>query len=218
MSGKSGGVKETPQQRAQAQVAVQQLADFRQRWMPVQRQLADTIVKAGGRESTERKQAQGMASTDTAARFGDAGQKLREATEAQGLGGSARQKLAVAGLGDDAATSSGFGVAGADAAIDNAYVQGLGQIMQLGRGEKATAMAGMGQVARMSGATAANDASLALQRRAGNAQVAGQVLGMGLSQFGGATPGMDPSSGSGSEVYALGAQPDGFTTNPQAGF
>ena len=39
----------------------------------------------------------------------------------------------------------------------------------------------MGDIARRSGQQAANDAALSLQRRAGNAQVAGQALGMGLS-------------------------------------
>lgn len=181
MAGKKGGVGQTPQQRAQAEVAIQQLQDFKQRWQPVQQQLAETIVKAGGRESFERKQAQGMATTDTAAQFGDAQEKLRQGSEAQGLGGSTKQKLAVAGLGDDAAASSGMGVAGADQRIDDAYVQGLGQIMALGRGEKATAVQGMGQMARMSGQQAASDAAMSLQRRAGEAQVAGQALGMGLS-------------------------------------
>ena len=181
MAGKQAGQKQTAAQRAQADVAVQQLQDFRQRWMPVQRQLADTITQAGGRESAERKQAQGMATTDSAAQFSDAQTKLREGSEAQGLAGSSKQKLAMAGLGDDAAISSGMGVAGADQRIDDAYVQGLGQVMALGRGEKATAVQGMGQMARMSGAQAAGDAAAALQRRAGTAQVAGQALGMGLS-------------------------------------
>lgn len=181
MAGKQQGVQQTPQQKAQAEVALQQLADFRQRWAPLQRQMADTITKAGGRESFERKAAQGMASTDTAAQFADAQTKVREQTEAQGLGGSTKQKLGIAGLGDDAAISTGMGIAGADQRIDDAYVQGLGQVMALGRGEKAGAIQGMGQMARMSGQQAASDAAMALQRRAGNAQLAGQALGMGLS-------------------------------------
>jgi hypothetical protein len=181
MAGKQGGTKQTAAQRAQAEVAVQQLHDFKQRWAPVQRQMADTIMRAGGRESAERKQAQGMATTDTAAQFGDAQSKLREQSEAAGLGGSTRQKLGMAGLADDAAMSAGMGVAGADQRIDDGYVQALGQVMALGRGEKAQAMQGMSDIARRSGQQASADASMALQRRAGNAQVAGQVLGMGLS-------------------------------------
>lgn len=181
MAGKQAGVKQTPQQRAQAEVALQQLQDFRQRWQPVQRQMAESIVQAGQRGSVERQQARGMATTDSAAQFSDAQQQLQQQTEAAGLGGSSKQKLAMAGLSDDAAMSSGMGIAGADQRIDDAYVQGLSQVMALGRGEKATAMQGMGDIARRSGQQAANDAALSLQRRAGNAQVAGQALGMGLS-------------------------------------
>lgn len=191
MAGKKDGVHQTPQQKAQAEVAIQQLQDFRQRWMPLQQRLAETINKSGGRDSFERKQAQGMASTDTAAQFGSAQQKLREQSEAQGMGGSTKQKLAMAGLGDDAATSTGMGIASADQRIDDAYVQGLGQVMALGRGEKATAVRGMSDMARQSGMQASNDAAMALQQRAGQAQVVGQALGMGLS--GALSPGPGPS-------------------------
>lgn len=188
MAGKKPGVAQTPQQRAQAEVAIQQLQDFKQRWQPVQKQLAETIVRSGGRESFERKQAQGMASTDTAAQFADAQTRLREGTEAQGLAGSSKQKLAMAGMGDDAAISTGMGIAGADQRIDDAYVQGLGQVMALGRGEKAGAIQGMGQMARMSGQQASSDAMMSLQRQAGQAQLAGQALGMGLSGAFGSPP------------------------------
>lgn len=181
MAGKQDTAKQTPQQRAQAEVAVQQLQDYRKRWLPVQQQLADTIVKSGERDSFQREQARGMASTDTAAQFGQAEQKLREQSAAQGQMGSTKQKLGLAGLGDDAAASTGFGVMGADQRIDEGYVQGLGQIMALGRGEKATAVQGMGEMARLSGQQAASDAQMALARRAGNAQVAGQALGIGMS-------------------------------------
>lgn len=181
MAGKQEGAKQTPAQKAQAQVAVQQLQDFRQRWMPVQQRLAESIVDMGGRSSFQRQQARGMATTDTATQFGDAQRQVREQSAAGGMGGSSRQKLAIAGLGDDQAMSSGMGLGNADRNIDDAYLQGLTSVMQLGRGEKATAMQGMGDIARRSGMQAASDAQMALAQRAGQAQVAGQALGMGLS-------------------------------------
>lgn len=181
MAGKQQGQKQTAAQKAQAEVAVQQLQDFRTRWMPVQQRLAESIVDMGGRNSFQRKQARGMATTDTATQFGDAQTKLREQSEAAGMGGTSRQKLAIAGLGEDQGVSAGMGLGNADQRIDDAYLQGLTSVMQLGRGEKATAMQGMGDIARRSGAQAASDASLALQQRAGQAQVAGQALGLGMS-------------------------------------
>lgn len=181
MAGKQQGVKQTPQQRAQAEVAVQQLQDFKQRWMPVQQQMVQTINDMGARDSAPRQQARGMAATDTAAQFGDAQQKLQQQTASAGLMGSTKQKLGIAGLGDDAAISSGMGIVGADQRVDDAYLQGLGQVMALGRGEKATAMQGLSSMARISGQQAASDAQMALQRRAGDAQIAGQALGLGLS-------------------------------------
>lgn len=181
MAGKQSGQKQTAAQRAQAEVAVQQLQDFRTRWMPVQQRLAETIVDMGGRNSFQREQARGMSTTDTATQFGDAQRQVREQSAAAGMGGTSRQKLAIAGLGDDQAMSSGMGLGNADRHIDDAYLQGLTSVMQLGRGEKATAMQGMGDIARRSGMQAASDAQMALSQRAGQAQIAGQALGIGLS-------------------------------------
>lgn len=183
MGKKSGQVKETPQQKAMAQVAMAQLADYRKRWLPVQRNLAETIKRDGAADSSARRQAAGQASTEGAVRFGEARGALESALTDSGAGvGSSKFKLATAGLGDDEATSRGLGFVAADQAIDDGYMQGLGALAAIGRGERANAMGGMARVADMSGQQAKADAEMSAQRRAGNAQMVGQLAGFGLSQ------------------------------------
>lgn len=181
MSGKKEGVPETAQQKALAEVAMKQLADYRQRWAPLQRQLASRITASGAPDSRERRQAAGKAATDNAVQFGGAQRQVEAATTATAGLGSSRTKLAVSGLGDDKATSRSLGLAGADQAVDDAYMEGLGMLTAMGRGERAGAVQGMATMAARSGQQAAADAESSLRRRAGNAQLVGQVAGFGLA-------------------------------------
>lgn len=211
MGGKEPGVKETPQQRAMVTLAMNQLADYKQRWLPLQRQLAKQIESAGAEGSTEREMAQGAASTETEAKFSGARRALEAGLGARGELGSSKGKLAIAGLGEDQATSTGLGLALTEQEMDDAYVQGLSQITAIGRGEKATAMDGMSRVAGLSGQRAAADAEAALSNRMGNARLGAQVVGMGLGAW-------NPSPG-GAPAVGMGSNPNGFQgtmNNPSA--
>jgi hypothetical protein len=181
MSGKQEGVKETAQQKALAEVAMKQLGDYRKRWSPLQSQLAEQITSAGAPDSQERRKAAGKASTDNAVQFGSAQDKITDTLASRTGLGSSRTKLAIASGGDDQATSRGLGLAGADQAIDDAYMQGLGALTAIGRGERAGAVQGMSQIADASGRQAQADAASSLGRRMGNAQLVGQVAGFGLA-------------------------------------
>lgn len=194
MSGKgSNQVEETSQQRALADYASQQWGDYKKRWLPLQQNLATQIQEMGKPDSSIRQQAEGRASTDTAARFGQA-QGALEKTLANNVGlGSSRAKLAITGLGDDAAKSTGLGITAADQQVDDAYTQALGALAATGRGERQAVGNGLSQQAENSGRQAAADAQASLEDRQGNAQVAGQVVGFGLQRgmkgFGNPTPG-----------------------------
>jgi hypothetical protein len=184
MGKKSDTARESPQQRALAEMAQKQMADYQSRWLPVQRKLAEGIQRDGAVGSSARKQAAASSATESAVRFGQARGGLEAALSDSGAGpNSSKFKLGMAGLGNDEATSRGLGFVAADQAIDDAYMQGLGMLTALGRGERSGAMTGMSQVAAMSGQQAAADAAMSAQRRAGNAQALGQVAGYGLSQF-----------------------------------
>jgi hypothetical protein len=180
MSGKKQGVQETERERAMAEVAMQRVQDYRQRWMPMQRNLARTVDAMGEGGSAARKQARGIASTETEGQFAGARDTMEKGLAGTVGLGSSKAKLAITGMGDDQASSTGMGLTLAEQQIDDAYTAGLTSIMNLGLGQKATAVQGMSQSAAMSGQRAAFDADSALGRRMGNAQLAGQMVGVGL--------------------------------------
>jgi hypothetical protein len=182
MSGSSNDVKETPQQAAMVERATAEMADYKARWLPLQKRMAQQVQELGEKDSGDRLRAKGRAAIESQAKFGQAQGAVEKSLTNSGRGpGSSAFKLGTTGLAADLAASKGAGMAAADAAIDDAYVQGLGALTAIGRGEKAEAMRGESQIAAMSGRQAAADAEAAAAARAGNMQLAGTALGYGLS-------------------------------------
>ena len=201
MGTKSNATQETPQQAAMVQKAQEQLADYKQRWLPLQQNMARQIEGLSNPDSPVRLRAEGRATTETAARFQQARGSVDSALTNAGVSpNSSRFKLANTNMANDEATSKGMGMLASDQAIDQAYTQGLGALTTIGRGEKATALQGASDVAAMSGRQAAADANISLQQQESNAMLGGQVVGMGLSRLG------QPSSA-----------PVGNTINPVSG-
>lgn len=180
MSGKPEEQKETPQQRAMVQLALNKVADYKKRWLPLQKNLAEHIASMAPADSQARREARGIASTSTEAQFADARTGLESKLARTGGLGSSKAKLAIAGMGEDEATSMGLGLAGADQRIDDAYVSGLNTIMALGQGQQGMAVRGTAQEAAMSGRAAEADARASLEHRMGNAQLVGQLAGTGF--------------------------------------
>lgn len=179
--GKAKEVQETAAQRALADVARQQVEDVEARWRPVQTRLAKGIVEEGQADSFTRRRADTMAKVDTGVAFAGAREKVNEQAAAAGELGTSAHKLALTGMAEDQATSSGLSAVAADQAVTDQTVQGLGAVTAIGRGEKATAINGLAQAANLSGQQASADAEASLQRRMGTAQVLGKAAGLGLS-------------------------------------
>lgn len=199
MGKKSEGIQETPQQRAMVERAQLQLKDYKTRWLPLQQRMSKQIMEMGEQGSVARDRAQGRAATESTARFHKAGGALEKSLSSGGSGpGSSRFNLAVTGMGEDQATSRSSGMLIADQAVDDAYIQGLGALTALGRGEKAQANQGLSNLAAMSGQRAAQDAQMSLQEQMGYAQMAGQVAGVGMGQMmNNRTPGLAGMTGGG---------------------
>src|SRR5688572_2179855 len=140
---KDKGTQETPQQAALVEKAQQQLADYKARWLPLQKQMATQIQQMGEEDSTARQRAKGRSAVETNVRFGQARAGVEKALTNQGRGpGSAAFSLGLGDLAGNQAASKAGGMAMADQAIDNAYVQGLTALTAIGRGEKAQALQG----------------------------------------------------------------------------
>lgn len=198
MGTKAGQVQETPAQRALAEHAVNQLQDYKQRWLPVQQQFARQIAEQGAPDSAARRLAAGKSSTDTAIAFDKAGKGLEASLSNAGVGpGSSRANLALTGLDTSAAASKATGGMMSDQMLDDAYIQGLSALTALGRGERATVGSSLSAQAQQSNAQAQADASAALMAQQGNAALGAQVVGFGLQQGLSQLPSMTASSPSG---------------------
>jgi hypothetical protein len=189
MGGGGGRVQETAQQRAQAQHAMDLMQDYKQRWLPVQQNLAQHIQQMGAPGSVARRAAAGRASTDTAIQFDKAqGAVEKSLTNAGAAPGSAKFNLGVTGVGQDKAASTGLGAVMADQHVDDAYTAGLSAIMATGRGERIQVGNALADQAQASGRQAAADAEATLRTRSGDAELAGQFAGYGLQSALGSKP------------------------------
>jgi len=190
--GKKQEVQETEQQRAMAQVGKQQLQDFKNRWLPLQRRLMGKIADSGDPNSFQARRATTMAGVDTGVQFGQARAKLDE--QAAGAGGGVQgsaYKLGVMGLDTDAATSGALSGVAAEQGVADQYTHGLQAVTAMGRGEKTMAISGMAQQAQASGQQAQVDAQHALEDRAGNMALASKAIGTGAYLYG-TQPAADP--------------------------
>ncbi len=210
MSKGGSEVKETAQQRAMAEFAVNQLQDYTKRWLPLQKRLAAQTAESGAAGSAARKSASGRANVDTQIAFGQA-----ENTLEKKLAGTGRNVgAAMTGMSDNAATSRGMGQVAADQSVDDAYTETLAALAATGRGERAGVSNALSRQAGMSGAQAEADAQTALAKETAVGEVAGNLAGYGLQAA--MRPSPKPQMpGMGTTV--LGAQADGFVTNPQYG-
>lgn len=217
MSGGSTQIQETSAQKALAQNAQEKMADYTARWLPVQQNLASQIESLGSVNSPQRLEAEGKASTDTALQFSTAQGALSKSLANKGDAlGSGRTDLATAGLGDDAAKSSGLGQMISDQQIDQAYTQGLGAIAQIGQGQSAEVTTGLENQAANSGLQAQADARAALQDRMGTGGAVGTGIGLAGQQLKANGLGMGPGSSTplvqGSNAMGI----NGTMNNPSA--
>lgn len=181
MGGKSKGVQETPQQRAMAEFATNQMRDYKERWLPVQMQLSRQIQETGAADSSARKATAGRAATDAAMQFAQAEGALTKALSNRGVNvGSSRAKLAMTGMSEDKAKATGMGAMIADQQIDDAYTKGLMALTNIGRGERADVVSGLQSQAEQSARDAAVSAQTSAMERGAIAGGVGQVAGLGL--------------------------------------
>ena len=176
MSKGGSEVKETAQQRAMTEFAVNQLQDYTKRWLPLQKRLAAQTMESGAAGSAARKSASGRANVDTQIAFGQAADTL----EKKFAGSGRNVATGMMGLSDNAATSRGMGRVAADQSVDDAYTETLAALAATGRGERAAVGNALSRQASMSGQQAAMDAETALAKEGAVGQVVGQVAGYGL--------------------------------------
>ena len=71
----------------------------------------------------------------------------------------------------------------AENSVDDQYVGGLKNISAIGRGQSATAQAGLGDIANTAASKATSDAVSAFNRKAGTINAVGSIAGAAAHQF-----------------------------------
>src|SRR5262245_32648152 len=142
----SGTQPETSAERAVSDLAAAKFRDYQQRWAPRQAALARTIQAMAKPDSWEREDLKSKGAADTSVKFDEAEKALAARDVAMGNNrASSAYKLHQAGLDSDKAASLGISSTVADQMIDDAFMSGMQSLMQIGRGQEATASRGMGQ-------------------------------------------------------------------------
>lgn len=182
MSGGGGGgnqIKETPLQKTQAAVASEQWKDYEKRWLPVQQFF---IRRTEGSEPSTKGLLEGRANADIQGRYGNAETGLNASLGARGaVAGSGKSIFGNARLAGDKASSLGSTLNNVDDAVTRHYLGGLQDIVQLGRGQRATSDSALSDIAGLSGQQAAAQAQIAEQDAAG----LGEAIGTGVGTAGG---------------------------------
>lgn len=180
MSTEAGQIQETPAQREMLKMAVFKAQRAQQYLSPAIRRIGQQVTAANEEGSFERERAMGGAQTDVAAAFAPVQQAVRDRSADTGTLGSARGRLAAVQTAADKATASAMGTVAADQRVNDQYVSGLGTLTSIGAGQQAVAEQGMQTQADVSAQQARTAAQASLDRRLGNAELAGQAIGTGV--------------------------------------
>jgi hypothetical protein len=205
-------VQTTPDQLAQQQIALQKVQDYETRWRPVEKVFDSRVSNI----KTNEGQQLGKTNAATQMAFGQGEQDTETALDNSGAkAGSGKFNSAVLNSGTQLASSKGRGLAATDQAVQNEYLGGLTDIVNIGRGQSAQVSNDAAADAQTSINQATSDAEIASEQNAGYGQLVGQVAGTAGGYFGSKGGGVAPKTpGSGLAPYSGGG---GFSLNVPTG-
>ena len=171
-------IEETPEQRAQADVAMMQWKDYLNKYRPFE----DAFMEDVDRMNTGQQynQVAGLAAVPVESQFSTA---VRDTSRAMVSGGlnpnSGAFKSNLSKLDRAKSTTKADNMNQAQVGQQNRYVSGISNIVRMGQGQETEAVQGYGDLATNSARKAYNDANNALNNRRDNQQLAGAVVGAG---------------------------------------
>lgn len=171
-------IEETPEQRAQADVAMMQWKDYLNKYRPFE----DAFMEDVDRMNTGQQynQVAGLAAVPVESQFSTAVRDTSRAMVSGGLNptsGAFRSNLSK--LDRAKSTTKADNMNQAQVGQQNRYVSGISNIVRMGQGQETEAVQGYGDLATNSARKASNDAGIALNNRRDNQQLAGAVVGAG---------------------------------------
>ena len=171
-------IEETPEQRAQADVAMMQWKDYLNKYRPFE----DAFMEDVDRMNTGQQynQVAGLAAVPVESQFSTA---VRDTSRAMVSGGlnpnSGSFKSNLSKLDRAKSTTKADNMNQAQVGQQNRYVSGISNIVRMGQGQETEAVQGFSDLSSMSSRKAYNDANNALNNRRDNQQLAGAVVGAG---------------------------------------
>ncbi|EBW6359250.1 hypothetical protein DPU24_00025 [Salmonella enterica subsp. enterica serovar Oranienburg] len=178
--GKSGGgsgeIKETSQQKAQAEIAMKQWRLYNEQLKPMENIFMSKVDKLN--DESKYQNLAGTTNLGYQKQFGEARQQTVGQLAAAGVDpGSGKFQGAMDGLESDQATGQIDTTNRAQTSQADKYIAGLQDVVALGSGQKADALQGYNSLAENSLQKAGADAQAAYARRQGNASLVGAGLG-----------------------------------------
>lgn len=191
MSSGDNDVEQTPEEKALGEIAVNRWNDYQRRFVPVENEYIEAVQKTDSDFSDAR-------SRTTAAvqqSFAPAEVDLRDNLFAQGVSpDSGKGVTAMNALGQDRGLSMGTGLNETDVAVDNQHLRGLQNVVQMGQGQAADSLSGMGQAAADATQDSIDRANRSYQNRQAGLHLAGNIAGaatQGYMNRGPATQGLN---------------------------
>lgn len=172
--------EQTPEERELGRIAVERWNDYQIRFKP----LEDKFIQEVQRTPSDFAEARGNAATAVQQSFGQAEGSLKDKLFTTGVDPSSSQFVgAMDGLSTDRALSMGTGINEAELAVDNAHLQGLQNVVQMGQGQAMESINGLGNVAGNATQDAINRANRSFQNRQAGLSLVGNVAGAGTSAY-----------------------------------
>lgn len=178
--GGSNEIKETEAQKAAAGVAMEQWDLYKSDLQQYEDLFMEKVDDLNSGQEYDK--LAGTASLGTAKTFGEAREGLADSMAAGGVDPtSGRYQEAMEGLATDQALSQTDTTNRAQSSQQDKHVAGLKDVVSIGSGQKAEALAGMGDVATTSLRKATIDAQSSFQNKQATAGLVGSVVGAGTA-------------------------------------
>jgi hypothetical protein len=205
--GGSTDVPETAAERALAEVSAKEWQDYQENFVPLENQYMERVNEYG--DIQKQQQIGNQAASQVMTGLSGANNQMQQQQFSQGLdptsGGFKTKSLA---LNKAIQKTKANAQAQGQFAGENAYIQGLGNIVAMGNNQQTTAMGSMGDLARQSTTNAINDSRNDFIKWQGDQELKGAVVG-GLARGGMAyasAPASNPFEGSTLNIPAQGYQ------------
>lgn len=178
MGGGDNEIEETEEQKAQAEVAMNQWNDYLSRYRPFEDSFMEDVDRMNSDQQYN--QVAGLAAVPVESQFSAAVSDTSRAMVSGGLNpNSGAFKSNLSKLDRAKSTTKADSINQAQVGQQNRYVGGIQTVVNMGQGQESEAVAGYGDLATMSSQKAANDVGIAINNTNDNRQVAGALIGAG---------------------------------------